>query len=74
MQSHRNALLLSTRHTTVLLFLAVLAAIAAPGLDRPAAAQSVAPVFRDGQAQVVPAFEDPEEWIRQELWVETEFD
>ena len=33
-----------------------------------------APVFNDGQAQVVKAFEDPEEWIREELWVETEFD
>lgn len=32
------------------------------------------PVFRDGQAQIVPAFQDPESWIREELWVETEFD
>ena len=36
--------------------------------------QKAAPVFRDGQAQVVPAFEDPSSWIREELWVETEFD
>jgi X-Pro dipeptidyl-peptidase len=33
-----------------------------------------APVFADGQAQVVPAFNNPEEWIRHDLWVETEFD
>jgi X-Pro dipeptidyl-peptidase len=32
------------------------------------------PVFADGQAQVVPGFNDPEQWIRQELWVEAEFD
>ena len=32
------------------------------------------PRFQDGQAQVVPAFEDPEGWVREELWVETEFD
>lgn len=32
------------------------------------------PVFEDGQAQVVPAFKDPNEWIRQRLWVETTFD
>jgi X-Pro dipeptidyl-peptidase len=32
------------------------------------------PVFTNGQAQVVPAFEDASEWIRQELWVETTFD
>lgn len=32
------------------------------------------PVFENGEAQVVPAFEDPDEWIRHDLWVETEFD
>jgi X-Pro dipeptidyl-peptidase len=32
------------------------------------------PVFQDGQAQVVPAFQNEREWIRQTLWVETEFD
>jgi len=33
-----------------------------------------APIFADGQAQVVPAFSNSEEWIRHDLWVETEFD
>lgn len=32
------------------------------------------PVFEDGMAQVVDAFADESEWIREELWVETEFD
>ncbi|HWA83475.1 MAG TPA: CocE/NonD family hydrolase, partial [Fimbriimonadaceae bacterium] len=32
------------------------------------------PVFVDGQAQVVPAFSDPKDWIEESLWVETEFD
>ena len=32
------------------------------------------PIFVDGQAQVVPEFQDPTSWIRQDLWVETEFD
>lgn len=32
------------------------------------------PIFRDGQAQVVPAFQDSASWIREEVWVETEFD
>jgi len=32
------------------------------------------PVFVDGQAQIVPAFEDSTQWIREELWVETGFD
>jgi X-Pro dipeptidyl-peptidase len=32
------------------------------------------PIIRDGLAQVVPGFEEPDEWIRHDLWVETEFD
>jgi X-Pro dipeptidyl-peptidase len=32
------------------------------------------PVFVDGMAQIVPAFADTSTWIRQELWVETNFD
>jgi X-Pro dipeptidyl-peptidase len=32
------------------------------------------PVFENGQAQVVPAFQDPAQWIKQTLWVETSFD
>jgi X-Pro dipeptidyl-peptidase len=32
------------------------------------------PVFEDGQAQIVEAFSNPDDWIREELWVETEFD
>jgi X-Pro dipeptidyl-peptidase len=32
------------------------------------------PIFVDGMAQVVPAFQDTTLWIRQNLWVETDFD
>ena len=39
-----------------------------------AAAVKAAPVFVDGKAQVVPAFQDSTKWIRQDLWVETDFD
>jgi X-Pro dipeptidyl-peptidase len=38
------------------------------------AADRVVPVFVNGQAQVVPGFQDKTKWIKQELWVETEFD
>ncbi len=31
------------------------------------------PVFKDGEAQIVPAFENPKDWIRHDLWVETTF-
>ncbi|MEM6799182.1 MAG: hypothetical protein AAF589_06680, partial [Planctomycetota bacterium] len=33
-----------------------------------------APTFKDGEAQVVDAFKDPDYWLRHDLWVETEFD
>ncbi|MCB9881125.1 MAG: Xaa-Pro dipeptidyl-peptidase [Planctomycetes bacterium] len=41
---------------------------------RPVVAQKAAPVFADGQAQVVEAFRDASKWIRYDLWVETTFD
>jgi X-Pro dipeptidyl-peptidase len=44
----------------------------APGLA--SAQEKAAPVFQNGMAQVVPAFQDSTQWIRQELWVETGFD
>ncbi|MCJ7629955.1 MAG: hypothetical protein MUO50_16385, partial [Longimicrobiales bacterium] len=36
--------------------------------------ERAAPIFENGQAQVVPTFADSSQWIREELWVETEFD
>jgi X-Pro dipeptidyl-peptidase len=45
---------------------------------KPAAAANVqskiVPVFVNGLAQKIPEFEDPKNWIRHDLWVETEFD
>ncbi len=41
---------------------------------RAQAPAKAAPVFTNGMAQVVPAFQDSSQWIRQELWVETNFD
>jgi X-Pro dipeptidyl-peptidase len=32
------------------------------------------PIFKNGEAQVVPAFSDETAWIREELWVESNFD
>ena len=37
-------------------------------------AQKAGPIFKDGEAQIVPEFEDPSDWIRHDLWVETDFD
>lgn len=35
---------------------------------------TAAPIFKDGEAQIVDAFSNPESWIRHDLWVETTFD
>jgi X-Pro dipeptidyl-peptidase len=37
-------------------------------------AEPTVPIFKDGEAQIVPGFQDPDYWIRHDLWVETEFD
>src|SRR5688572_20445289 len=57
----------------------VIAAAVAAGLSTflgalAAQAPPAKPVFENGQAQVVPAFEDSSQWVRHRLWVETEFD
>ncbi len=43
-------------------------------LNWASAQQKAKPVFENGEAQIVKAFEDPDRWIREDLWVETEFD
>lgn len=35
---------------------------------------SVGPIIKNGEAQIVPAFSNPDQWIQHDLWVETEFD
>lgn len=37
-------------------------------------AQEAKPFFKDGEAQIVAAFEDQSNWMRHDLWVETTFD
>jgi len=37
-------------------------------------AQQVKPIFKDGESQLVPEFSKPSEWIKEELWVQTNFD
>jgi len=45
-----------------------------PTIPEPVAAPVAAPLFENGMAQVVPAFADSSQWIRENLWVETDFD
>lgn len=66
---------------TLLRIAAPLAALAAcrpgtiPGTAPLAAGAVPSPyVITDGQSQITPAFADTAQWIRERLWVETEFD
>jgi X-Pro dipeptidyl-peptidase len=54
--------------------MAGVAALTAMLLAQATSPQPARPVFVDGQAQIVPAFQDAAQWIKQTLWVETEFD
>jgi len=38
------------------------------------AQEKAKPIFKDGEAQIVPAFNNAKDWIREDLWVETTFD
>ncbi|MDX6747584.1 Xaa-Pro dipeptidyl-peptidase [Polaribacter sp. PL03] len=38
------------------------------------AQEKATPIFKDGEAQIVEAFNDTSKWIRTDLWVETTFD
>ena len=38
------------------------------------AQEKAGPVFKDGEAQIIEAFNTPDQWIRHDLWVETNFD
>lgn len=58
MIKHRTILIL-----TLGLFFSLTAAIA-----------QVKPIFENGEAQIIPELKDSSNWIRHDLWVETEFD
>lgn len=49
-------------------------AVLAMSLPAAAVRQTGKPVFADGQAQIVPEFSNRDDWVRERLWVETEFD
>jgi len=40
----------------------------------PQVEKTIVPVVVNGEAQKIPAFVDPNKWIKHDLWVETEFD
>jgi X-Pro dipeptidyl-peptidase len=62
MKTYLKAFLLFT------LFISTITAVNSQTLEK------AVPIFKDGEAQIVPAFEDPSKWIRHDLWVETAFD
>ena len=61
----KKSTVISTAASLILIFFSFIPA---------ANAQKTTPIFENGEAQVVEAFKDPKNWIRHDLWVETEFD
>jgi X-Pro dipeptidyl-peptidase len=59
-----------------LLIIVFVLAIGLPAMaqEQDNTAKTTVPVIKDGRAQVIPAFADSGNWIRHDLWVETEFD
>jgi len=55
------------------LIIAILIVYIAPGFAQKEKDKAL-PFFTNGEAQIVPAFSDPDKWIRHDLWVQTEFD
>jgi len=63
---------------TLLLTVVCLFVLAGPGVaaekDAKEDEDAAVPRIKDGEAQIVKRFKDPDMWIRHDLWVETEFD
>ncbi len=55
-------------------YAAIVALLVVVGATRSHSAELTVPVIKDGETQVIPAFEDSRQWIQHDLWVETEFD
>lgn len=64
----------SSGRTKSLAALLIATGLASIGIAQSGPAPKAALDFTGGQAQIVPAFQDQSQWIRQSLWVETEFD
>ena len=65
---------LRSRQVAITLYCACVIGLAARAQAPTPPQSKTVPVFVDGQAQIVPGFQDETQWIRQTLWVETEFD
>lgn len=66
--------MLCHRFIPTTIILTSLAARVFVGIGIASGAEPAVPVFKDGEAQIVKAFEDPDLWIRHDLWVEASFD
>ena len=63
--------MLNTLKNNLVLFLALAFSLQSFAQDK---IEKATPIFKDGEAQIVEAFNNPNKWIHHDLWVETEFD
>ncbi len=65
---------MNIRQVRVALCVSILTSIVAVDSAAAQDKKPTVPVFKDGEAQIVPGFKDASKWVRHDLWVETEFD
>lgn len=58
----------------ITIFLLIVSSIANVFIGCAQSTKNVTPIFKDGEAQIVPAFKKRSNWITHDLWVETTFD
>jgi X-Pro dipeptidyl-peptidase len=63
------------KYTTIHTFFWLFTLVSLPAARAQQTSENIPkPVFKDGEAQIVPEYTVEKEWIKEELWVETTFD
>ncbi|MGK0188926.1 MAG: X-Pro dipeptidyl-peptidase [Verrucomicrobiales bacterium] len=65
---------MSNKRSDLIISVCFLLAVTLPLSAGSGKSDPAVPVFKDGEAQEVERFKDPDMWIRHDLWVETEID
>jgi X-Pro dipeptidyl-peptidase len=66
--------IMSLHRVSILLVIVAFCSVGNSSGESLKAADAAKPVFKDGEAQIVSAFKNSGDWIRHDLWVQTEFD
>ena len=70
-RSYRNSTVMKDNFNLLFLSTVIIANIFSVSSQT---SKKAVPIFKYGEAQIVPEFENSEKWIQHDLWVQTEFD